>query len=84
MYGVLANPGMRPAMYMHSQQQGSFHHAHLQPTAAAAGIIRPVPQHAQPQTNRVCVLLSFLLKMSEFGLRTIGFVSVYVFDKCGG
>lgn len=58
-YSVLANPAMRPpAMYMHSQQQGSFHHPHLQPTAAAAtaGIIRPVPQHAQPQANRVCVL----------------------------
>ena len=58
-YSVLPNPAaMRPpAMYMHSQQQGSFHHPHLQPTGtgAAAGIIRPVPQHAQPQANRVCV-----------------------------
>ena len=50
-------------MYMHSQQQGSFHHPHLQPTAAAAtaGIIRPVPQHAQPQANRVCVLCRILV-----------------------
>ena len=59
-YSVLGNPAVRPgAMYMHSQQQGSFHHPHLQPTAAAtAGIIRPVPQHAQPQASRVCALVS--------------------------
>ena len=46
-------------MYMQSQQQGSFHHPQLHPTATAAtaGIIRPVPQHAQPQANRVCVLV---------------------------
>jgi len=37
---------------MHSQQQGAFHYPHIQNTAAA-GIIRPVPQHAQPQANRV-------------------------------
>jgi len=37
---------------MPSQQQGMFHHPHLPNTAAAAaGIIRPVPQHAQPQPN---------------------------------
>ncbi|XP_065920505.1 cAMP-regulated phosphoprotein 21-like isoform X2 [Dysidea avara] len=48
----LANPAMRP-VYMHSQQQqGVYHHPHLQNTAAATGIIRPVPQHAQPQANR--------------------------------
>ena len=64
-YSVLANPAVRPgAMHMYSQQQGSFHHQHLQPTAAATvGIIQPVPQHVQPQAKRVYVLFVFVVDL---------------------